>query len=340
MAEPKVYRRQTISTPALRDDAQIIYIPVDKIRPNRAQPRHRFDNNTMIRLADSVRRYGILQPLTVREVPITETDGAPDRLPYELISGERRLRAAKLAGITQVPCILTRVDDHLSAELALVENILREDLNMFEQAAALGRLILRFSLTQEEVARKMSMSQSAVANKLRLLRLTEEEQRKILAAGLSERHARTLLRIGEESARKKALDHIIEKQMNVAASEQYIDTVKEAMKNGVKSVLMPQTVSDAENGTEKDPFTEDGTQNGSASENETPKRRKLIIKDLKIFMNSIEHACSILDQTELCPKIERFETDGRVVIQITVNHPSAEQEKGSVARVDQERLKS
>ena len=201
---------------------------------------------------------------------------------------------------------------------------------MFEQAAALGRLILRFSLTQEEVARKMSMSQSAVANKLRLLRLTEEEQRKILAAGLSERHARTLLRIGEESARKKALDYIIEKQMNVAASEQYIDTVKEAMKNGVKSVLMPQTVSDAEN----------GTQNGSASENETPKRRKLIIKDLKIFMNSIEHACSILDQTELCPKIERFETDGRVVIQITVNHPSAEQEKGSVARADQECLKS
>ena len=152
----------------------IVQIPADSIRPNRAQPRANFDNNSMIRLADSIRRYGILQPLSVRK---TDDDDTYD---YELVAGERRLRAAKMLGLFAVPCVVLTVDEKTSAELAIIENLLREDLDMFEQALGFRRLIDDYGMTQEELARRMSMSQSAVANKLRLLRLTYGEQQKIL----------------------------------------------------------------------------------------------------------------------------------------------------------------
>ena len=188
--------------------AEIFQLRTDSIRPNRSQPRAEFDHNAIVRLADSIRRYGILQPLTVRPA-----DSDDDLYDYELIAGERRLRAAKMLGYFTVPCIIVRADEQMSAELAIIENLLREDLNMFEQAYGFRTLIENHGLTQEEVARRMSMSQSAVANKLRLLRLTYEEQKMILETGLTERHARALLRLDSEADQLDALDKAVRQQM-------------------------------------------------------------------------------------------------------------------------------
>ena len=192
---------------------RIIYIPTDKITPNRSQPRNDFDQNSIVRLADSIRRYGLIQPLTVR------LNG--DR--YELIAGERRLRACKLLGYLQVPCVIRSANERVSAEIALIENLMRDNLNMFEQAKAFRRLITEFGLTQEQVAKSLSMSQSAVANKLRLLRLSDEEMAFILDNLLTERHARAILRIKDKTERRRVLEHISQHKLNVSLSEQYIE---------------------------------------------------------------------------------------------------------------------
>ena len=318
MSESKVYRRQLPNPPAVDEESGILFISVDRIRPNRAQPRNRFDTNTMIRLADSVRRYGILQPLTVRIVPQKEADpcvthSAP--VLYELIAGERRLRAAKLAGLTHVPCILASADDHLSAELAVIENLLREDLDMFEQARAFGRLILQFSLTQEQVARKMSMSQSAVANKLRLLRLNETEQRAILENKLTERHARALLRLPADETRIEIIRQIAARHMNVASAEEYIE----------KRLSMPNADEVAASGvTAVADHTDDRREclAETKQESEGQGRKKLVLHDLRLFYNSLERAVGILKQTGLTPEIERREENGRLEICISVDCPS------------------
>ena len=158
-------------------------IAVCRILPNPAQPRKYFDSGETLRLADSIRTHGILQPLCVRK-PVSTGDLHDFDGVYELIAGERRLRAAKLLGLAEVPCIIVEADSLRSAELAIIENLQREDLNIFEEASAIAALIHMYGLTQEEVAAKLSASQSYVANKLRLLRFDEEEQRRIL-----EKHA-------------------------------------------------------------------------------------------------------------------------------------------------------
>ena len=198
-------------------DCQIINIPCDRIRPNRTQPRAEFNGEALLKLANSIARYGMVQPLTVRKADID------DIYEYELIAGERRLRAAKLAELYYVPCIITTADDQLSAELAIVENLMREDLNMFELAYGLRNLIEDFSLTQEEIARKLSMSQSTIANKLRLLRLDYKEQQAILALSLTERHARALLRLEDGERRMAVIYKIAELGLNVRETEEYIE---------------------------------------------------------------------------------------------------------------------
>lgn len=209
----KLYSGIPLDVPTV---GRVTEIDVRLIKANVAQPRQEFDVNSIIKLADSIRRYGILQPLTVRRIPLG------GGYCYELVAGERRLRAAKMIGLKTVPCLLSEVNEALSAELALVENILREDLGMFEQAAAFLQLSEKYGLTQEEIAAKMGMSQPAIANKMRLLRLTPEERDLISEHHMTERHARAFLRIPNKSARIPVIRYVAEKDLNVAETEKYI----------------------------------------------------------------------------------------------------------------------
>ena len=213
----------------------IIYsIEISQIQPNSAQPRTEFNINAITKLADSIRRYGLLQPLSVRRL------SAAPNTKYELVAGERRLRACKMLGMSHVPCIIINASDETSAELALVENIIRENLNMFEQAKAFSSLATKYCMTQEEIALKMASSQSAIANKLRLLRLTEREQSDILAAELTERHARALLRITQPDLRKQALEYIICNKLNVSESEKYISELIQSPQQPTQKQEPPQ----------------------------------------------------------------------------------------------------
>ncbi len=211
---------------------EIFSIEVSKIVANPNQPRKRFEEDGIIKLADSIRQFGIIQPLTVRQV----SEG------YELVSGERRLRAAKELGLERVPCIFSDINDEKSAEVAIIENLMREDLTIFEEAEAIEVLIDTYNLTQEQIASKLSVSQSYIANKLRLLRLSKEERDLIAKNKLTERHARSLLRIYNESERTRALEAIIKGEFNVSQTEEYIDKLlakskpSEAKKRAFKSI--------------------------------------------------------------------------------------------------------
>ncbi len=211
----------------------VFQIKIDDIRPNRSQPRIEFDTNSIIRLADSIRRYGILHPLSVRK---TNEEGYR----FELIAGERRLRAARSLGYFSVPCIIVEADEKMSAELAIIENLLREDLNMFEEAYGFRQLIDNYSMTQEEIARKVMLSQSAVANKLRLLKLSYDEQQKIIEYELTERHARALLRLNDAKTRLEALEYIGKYKLNVLATEQYVERLRNVD-------LCPERLADEKN---------------------------------------------------------------------------------------------
>lgn len=207
-------------------EQNICLIDVMEILPNKFQPRKSFESNGIIRLADSIRRFGILHPLTVRRINydgFVPAGSVPYK--YELISGERRLRAAILLGLERVPCIIRFASEKESAEIAVIENLLRRDLDMFEEARAFSRLINEFSMTQQEVAERVSSAQSSVANKLRLLRLSDEEQQYILDEKLTERHARALLKISDGALRFAVLREIASKKLNVSASEQYIERI-------------------------------------------------------------------------------------------------------------------
>ena len=196
-------------------DRTIAQIPISSIVPNPGQPRKFFSESSIIKLADSIRQFGIIQPLTVRKSGHL----------YELIAGERRLRAAKELCWSTVPCIISEVTEEKSAQISIIENLLREDLNIFEQAIAIQALIDTYSLTQEQIAEKLSSSQSYIANKLRLLRFSQEERNKLLQNNLSERHARALLRINDHSTRAKAIDTIINDNLNVTQAEELVQSL-------------------------------------------------------------------------------------------------------------------
>ena len=193
---------------------EIQQIEVSRISPNPNQPRKVFNEDSIIKLADSISQYGIIQPLTVRKMGEN----------YELVAGERRLRASRELGYTHVPCVIIDINESKSAEISIIENLIREDLNMFEQAEAIESLIDTYGLTQEQIAIKLSNSQSFVANKLRLLRYSSEEREIFLKNGLTERHARTLLRVLDPVLRAKLLDRIVNERLNVSSSESLIDS--------------------------------------------------------------------------------------------------------------------
>lgn len=202
-----------------KEERTILYIPTEEIMPNRAQPRKTFDNTTLWQLAESIKSHGILQPITVRARAFSEHS----TFRYELIAGERRLRAARLIGLTEIPAIILEINDRESAELAIIENLHRKDLNIFEEAAAIASLIDLHNLTQEEIAERLSLTQSAIANKLRLLKLTDAERTLIIVNNLTERHARALLKLKDTVQRSEALAYIISNSLNVKQSEIYIE---------------------------------------------------------------------------------------------------------------------
>ena len=173
---------------------RVQYIPLGRIRPNPQQPRRSFDEEGLAELAASIRSCGILQPLTVRRAG----EG------YELVAGERRLRAARIAGLREVPCLVAQVGEEDSALLALMENLQRRDLDCWEEAQAIARLISRYGLSQEEAARRLGRAQPTVANKLRLLRLPEDVRALLRENGLTERHARALLRLQDPEVQRRA----------------------------------------------------------------------------------------------------------------------------------------
>lgn len=188
-------------------------IPTGDIRPNPTQPRREFPLDKLVELAQSISENGILQPLTIRF-----EEGVP-----VLIAGERRLRAARIAGLREVPCVEVEAEPCRRQALTLIENLQREDMNCFEVAQGIRRLMEDYELTQCEAARRLGLSQSAVANKLRLLRLPEEEQREMVAAGLTERHARALIRLEEGALRRIALARVVENKLTVAGTERLVE---------------------------------------------------------------------------------------------------------------------
>ncbi len=196
------------------ETGRVIFLPARSIRPNPAQPRKIFRQEALDELAESIRRHGILQPLSVRRA------GAGS---YELIAGERRLRAAQIAGLTEIPCILMTMDDKESGMAALVENLQRQDLDFIEEARGISFLMDQWNMSQEQAARVLGKSQRAVANKLRLLRHSFPVLQALRDAELTERHARALLRLNSEEEKLRVIGVISRNQMSVARTEQYID---------------------------------------------------------------------------------------------------------------------
>ena len=192
---------------------KVIEVSIDLIIPNPYQPRNDIDNGDISSLAESIEQNGILQPLTVRRYS--------DK--FELIAGERRLRAAKMCNMDAVPCIVYDISQRESAILALVENIQREDLSYFDEASAIEKLIKYYGMTQEDAAAKLGKAQSTIANKLRLLRLTDEERIIIVQNELTERHARALLKLGSAEDRLIILEKVIHNKLNVERTEALIE---------------------------------------------------------------------------------------------------------------------
>lgn len=252
---------------------QIHYISTEAILPNPNQPRKAFSDDGIIKLADSIRQYGIIQPLSVRKV------GSG----YELISGERRLRAARELGIESVPCILICTSEDKSAEMAIIENLMREDLTVFEEAEAIESLIDIYNETQEKIAEKLCVSQSYIANKLRLLRLSSEERAMILRANLTERHARALLRIRDDRLREKALEDIISKELNVQEAESHIDK------------LLSKVDKSTKDSSEKNQF-----------------------KSIDLFYNAINRAVASIENTGVKIKQRKIENESYTEITILV----------------------
>ena len=251
---------------------RVLYLSVDAIRANPDQPRKYFEPEALRELAESIGRYGILQPLTVRR----GEDG------YELIAGERRLRAAKLAGLREVPCLAGRSDEEESALLSLIENLQRQDLHYMEEAQCYYDLLNNYNLTQEELAKRLGRSQSSIVIKLRLLRLSPDVVSAIREIGLSERHARAVLRL-PENRRSEALITIAKRKMNARATDLYIE----------------QLLNEAAPG----------------------RHRISMVKDVRIFVNTIDHAIRLMTDNGVPATAHREERDG--YIEYTVRIPTA-----------------
>ncbi len=251
---------------------QVLDLPLGAIRPNPGQPRKEFHPDELAELAQSIQQVGVLQPLSVRRTPTG----------WELVAGERRLRAARLAGLAAVPCLPVEADGDTSALLALVENLQRKDLDVWEEAAALRRLMDQCGLTQEEAARRVGKSQSAVANKLRLLKLPQDVIDTLRGHRLTERHARSLLRLEGPDQQRLALEYILKHQLNVAKTEEYIDRL--------------------------------------CGGRQVPRRAAPVykIRDVRLFLNTVNRGLAVMKSAGVDAKCGREETDSEITLTIHI----------------------
>lgn len=215
------------------ENKKVMEIPIDNIVPNPYQPRRVFSQSALEELSESIKVYGILQPITVR---IKNNDE------YELIAGERRLRASKLAGLDTIPVIINNMSDESSAVLALLENLQREDLNFIEEAMGYENLIKEYGFTQQQLAEKLGKNQSTIANKIRILRLPTDIKIKLVENSLTERHARALLKLPSEELMREVLDKVIKTDLNVKKTEKLIADILENLKQPKGSEDKKQTV--------------------------------------------------------------------------------------------------
>lgn len=256
-------------------------IPIANISLNPHQPRREFDKASLQDLAISIMEYGLMQPINVRQTgPFN----------YELIAGERRLSACKNLGMSYIPAIVMRADDTDSAILALVENIQRENLNYIEEAEAFCNLITEHGLTQEKLADKLGKSQSAVANKIRILRLSPEVRQLLIENSLTERHARALLRLADERQQLRVLKVIIDKGLNVSKSEELVEKL---LRGPETSLCRP--------------------------------RNMRVFKDIRIFTNTIKQAVDLMRKSGIEAKAKKHEDDLNIEYTIIIPKNSSEE---------------
>ena len=258
---------------------RVSYVPVEEIVPGPLQPRQHFSREGLEELRDSIAQHGVLQPLTVRQ--------KGER--FELIAGERRLRAARMAGLAEVPCIIMDVDMESSGVIALIENIQRRDLDFIEEAEGIEQLIRLFGLSQEQIARRLGKSQSAVANKLRLLRLPRDVLERAHTAGLSERHARALLRLPDAETQRRALDFMLDQRMNVAAAEAYVDRL-----------CAPPPKPPAPQAPE------------------ARRRSVFLMKDVRLFLNTMDRSVDLMRSGGVNADVSRVETDEALIVTVRI----------------------
>lgn len=254
------------------ENGRVMFLPVGIIQVNPNQPRQVFDQDKLEELAGSIRELGVLQPLTVRRAA-----GG-----WELVAGERRLRAAKLAGLKEVPCLSVQADDQASSLLALVENLQRKDLDFWEEALALYRLIQVYHLSQEEAARRVGKSQSAVANKLRLLKLPEEALSTLRDGGATERHGRALLKLTTQAEQIRAAREVVERRLTVAQTE---------------ALVAAQL---------------------SGKETKCRKRPLFIVKDVRLFLNTITHSLDLMRSAGVDAQCCREDSDDEILLTIHI----------------------
>ena len=263
----------------VRDLEEIIQIPTEKLLPNPYQPRKQFKSEDMLSLADSIKENGILQPLLCRQINHSDY--------YELIAGERRLRGAILANLQTVPCIIVDCEYEDSAVFSILENIQRADLNFFEEAQAISHLMNTFGMTQQQISKKLGRSQSALSNKLRLLRLPADVRYFIDKEGLTERHARALLKIDNEKDMWTTLRVITERHLNVEQTEAYIDSLTNKEKKNVIKVF----------------------------------------KDIRIFVNTVNKAIATMKESGINAESDKTETDEYIEFRVRIPKDAKMQDK-------------
>ena len=261
-----------LSKKGIFETGRVLFLPIDAIQPNPNQPRRAFTQPELEELANSIRELGVLQPLSVRR-----RDGH-----WELVAGERRLRAARLAGLDTVPCLSVQTDSQSSSLLALVENLQRRDLDFWEEALALRRLIDTYHVSQEEAARRVGKSQSAVANKLRLLRLSSDTLSLLRDGGATERHARALLRLDTAERQLDAARQVVSQGLTVAQTEALVDSLL------ASAAPLPR------------------------------KKPTFIIKDVRLFLNTITHSLDVMRSAGVDAQCCRQDSDEEITLTIHI----------------------